>query len=428
MMIILYILLFIVCLSVLIMIHELGHLAMAKAFNVYCFEYSIGMGPALFRKKRKNGETYFALRAFPFGGFVSMYGEGDDEKNLPDGIEHIPEERALNKIKKWKRAIILLAGVTMNALLAIVLFFVAAALPQKMIYLNYFEVKENSVAYNAGIQLGDYLMYTDPANPEDKDDAVVKAQKEGYYVVSMDSVATYTDSSTRTVAALIETNQKVLNFKVHNFNKCLVFYEVEDNQIIYSKEVTAEQSTLDYVDIKMTFGRKGTYDREKDEFGQIDTLDVILHRQADGTFEESGLDMYLEVTKLNFGQMLKQTFVDFGESSIVIVKAVGGLFIGRGWKDVGGIISIYTQTTSILNNFGAATFIRVWGIISVNLAIMNLLPFPGLDGWQLLVLIIEATAHKEIPQKVKSIVSVIGISLLLTLMVAILVKDIIGLF
>ena len=427
MMIILYILLFIVCLSVLIMIHELGHLAMAKAFNVYCFEYSIGMGPALFRKKRKNGETYFALRAFPFGGFVSMYGEGDDE-NLPDGIEHIPEERALNKIKKWKRAIILLAGVTMNALLAIVLFFVAAALPQKMIYLNYFEVKENSVAYNAGIQLGDYLMYTDPANPEDKDDAVVKAQKEGYYVVSMDSVATYTDSSTRTVAALIETNQKVLNFKVHNFNKCLVFYEVEDNQIIYSKEVTAEQSTLDYVDIKMTFGRKGTYDREKDEFGQIDTLDVILHRQADGTFEESGLDMYLEVTKLNFGQMLKQTFVDFGESSIVIVKAVGGLFIGRGWKDVGGIISIYTQTTSILNNFGAATFIRVWGIISVNLAIMNLLPFPGLDGWQLLVLIIEATAHKEIPQKVKSIVSVIGISLLLTLMVAILVKDIIGLF
>ncbi len=428
MMIILYILLFIVCLSVLIMIHELGHLAMAKAFNVYCFEYSIGMGPALFRKKRKNGETYFALRAFPFGGFVSMYGEGDDEKNLPDGIEHIPEERALNKIKKWKRAIILLAGVTMNALLAIVLFFVAAALPQKMIYLNYFEVKENSVAYNAGIQLGDYLMYTEPADPDDKDDAVVKAQKEGYYVVSMDSVATYTDSSTRTVAALIETNQKVLNFKVHNFNKCLVFYEVEDNQIIYSKEVTAEQSTLDYVDIKMTFGRKGTYDREKDEFGQIDTLDVILHRQADGTFEESGLDMYLDVTKLNFGQMLKQTFVDFGESSIVIVKAVGGLFIGRGWKDVGGIISIYTQTTSILNNFGAATFIKVWGIISVNLAIMNLLPFPGLDGWQLLVLIIEATAHKEIPQKVKSIVSVIGISLLLTLMVAILVKDIIGLF
>ena len=369
MMIILYILLFIVCLSILIMIHELGHLAMAKAFNVYCFEYSIGMGPAIFRKKRKNGETYFALRAFPFGGFVSMYGEGDDENNLPDGIEHIPEERALNKIKKWKRAIILLAGVTMNALLAIVLFFVAAALPQKMIYLNYFEVKENSVAYNAGIQLGDFLMYTEPADPDNKDDAVVKAQKEGYYVVSMDSVATYTDSSTRTVAALIETNQKVLNFKVHNFNKCLVLYEVEDNQIIYSKEVTAEQSTLDYIDIKMTFGRKGTYDEEKGEFGKIEVVDLILHRQANNTFEESGLDMYLNVTKLNFGQMLKQTFVDFGESSIVIVKAVGGLFIGRGWKDVGGIISIYTQTTSILNNFGAATFIKVWGIISVNLAI-----------------------------------------------------------
>ena len=427
MMIVLYILLFIVCLSVLIMIHELGHLAMAKAFGVYCFEYSIGMGPAIFRKKRKNGETYFALRAFPFGGFVSMYGEGNEE-NLPDGIEHIPEERALNKIKKWKRAIILLAGVTMNAVLALILFFTASVFPQKTIYLNYFEVKENSVAYNAGIQLGDFLMYEESADPNNKDDAINKANAEGYFVVSMNSVATYQDSTTRTVAALIETDQKVLNFKTHSFDNCLVLYEVEDNQIIYSKEVTAKQSSLDNVDIKMTFGRKGTYDKNTGEFSQIDTIDLVLHRQADDTFESSGLDLYLEVIKLNFGQMLKQTFVDFGESSIIIVKAVGGLFVGKGWKDVGGIVSIYTQTTSILNNFGASTFIRVWGIISVNLAIMNLLPFPGLDGWQLLVLIVEATAHREIPQKVKSIISIVGISLLLLLMVVILIKDIVGLF
>ncbi len=428
MMIVLYILLFIVCLSVLIMIHELGHLAAAKAFNVYCFEYSIGMGPALFRKKRKNGETFFALRAFPFGGFVSMYGEGDDPENLPDGVKDIPEERALNKIKKWKRAIILLAGVTMNAVLALVLFFVASFFPQKTIYLNYFQVKENSVAYNAGIKLGDFLMYEEPADEKNKDDAIVKANNEGYFVVSMNSVATYQDSSTRTVAALINTDQKVLNFKTHSFDNCLLLYEVEDNQIIYSKEVTAEQSTLDNVDIKMTFGRKGSYNEETGEFDNVETVDLILHRQANETFEESGLDLYLYVQKLNFGQMLKQTFVDFGNSSVVIVKAVGGLFIGKGWSEIGGIISIYTQTTSVLNNFGAGYFIKVWGIISVNLAIMNLLPFPGLDGWQLLVLIVEATAHKEIPQKVKSIISVIGISLLLILMVAILVKDIIGLF
>ena len=95
---ILYILLFIVCLSVLIMVHELGHLAAAKAFKVYCFEYSIGFGPKLFSFKRKNGETKVSLRGIPFGGYVSMYGEGVE---VPEGLE-IPPERNLENIKKWK--------------------------------------------------------------------------------------------------------------------------------------------------------------------------------------------------------------------------------------------------------------------------------------------------------------------------------------
>ena len=105
---ILYILLFIVCLSVLIAIHELGHLAAAKAFKVYCFEYSLGFGPKLFSKKRKSGKTAFSVRAIPFGGFVSMYGE---DVPLPEGLE-IPPERSLDGIKKWKKGIILVAGVT----------------------------------------------------------------------------------------------------------------------------------------------------------------------------------------------------------------------------------------------------------------------------------------------------------------------------
>ncbi len=119
-MIVLYILLFIVCLSTLIMVHELGHLATAKIFKVYCFEYAIGFGPKLFSKKRKNGETYFSIRAIPLGGFVSMYGE---EESIPEGLE-IDPSRSLLAIKKWKRAIIMAAGVIMNFVLAIVVFFI----------------------------------------------------------------------------------------------------------------------------------------------------------------------------------------------------------------------------------------------------------------------------------------------------------------
>ena len=63
---------FLISLSFLVMIHELGHFAAAKVFKVYCMDFSIGFGKAFFHKKRKNGETYFSLRVVPFGGFVAM--------------------------------------------------------------------------------------------------------------------------------------------------------------------------------------------------------------------------------------------------------------------------------------------------------------------------------------------------------------------
>jgi regulator of sigma E protease len=70
----------------------------------------------------------------------------------------------------------------------------------------------------------------------------------------------------------------------------------------------------------------------------------------------------------------------------------------------------------------------LWGLISVNLAIFNLLPFPGLDGWQLLVTAIEGISRKKVPTKVKSIISAVGLVLLFGLMIFITIKDILGLF
>ena len=99
--------------------------------------------------------------------------------------------------------------------------------------------------------------------------------------------------------------------------------------------------------------------------------------------------------------------------------------ITSSWSQVGGIIAVGFETTSVLQNFGFGKFLFYWGFISVNLAIFNLLPFPGLDGWQLLVLIVEGITRKKIPEKVKNIVSFIGIGLLLVLMGVVVVKDVI---
>jgi regulator of sigma E protease len=103
----------ILVLSLIVLVHELGHLASAKLFGVYCKEFAIGMGPKLISKKGK--ETEYSIRAFPFGGFVAMAGEESVEAE-------VPHERSLLGIAKWKRIVILLSGVAMNFALAFVLF------------------------------------------------------------------------------------------------------------------------------------------------------------------------------------------------------------------------------------------------------------------------------------------------------------------
>ncbi|MBE6129413.1 MAG: RIP metalloprotease RseP [Erysipelotrichaceae bacterium] len=148
---------FLLLLSVIITIHEAGHLLAAKKFNVYCYEFSFGMGPLLWQKKTK--ETKYSVRAIPIGGYVSMAGETDADELYPD--VKVPDERRLINRPWWQRIIILLAGVTMNFLLAWLIF--------SIVYLSqgvYTEsppavvgsVRENSPAERAGFEPGDIIL------------------------------------------------------------------------------------------------------------------------------------------------------------------------------------------------------------------------------------------------------------------------------
>lgn len=144
---------FILILSVIIIIHELGHLITAKYFNVYCEEFSIGMGPAIFKKKFK--ETTFAIRALPLGGFVSMAGE--------EGIgdEDIPYERTIKGIAWWKQIVVMAAGAIMNILLAWGLFIGITAAQGRVTVAAEPIVQgftENSAAEAAGFQVGDRII------------------------------------------------------------------------------------------------------------------------------------------------------------------------------------------------------------------------------------------------------------------------------
>lgn len=115
---ILTLILFLLMLTVIICLHEAGHLWAAKKFHVYCYEYSFGMGPALWQHQK--GETIYSIRALPIGGFVAMAGEKEGDEAYPDVT--IPSGRRLVEQKTWKRIVIMLAGIFMNFVLAYVIF------------------------------------------------------------------------------------------------------------------------------------------------------------------------------------------------------------------------------------------------------------------------------------------------------------------
>ena len=405
-MIFLYILLFLVFLSILIVIHELGHLIAAKTFKVYCLEYSIGMGPAIFKYKRKGGETQFTLRGIPFGGYVSMYGEGVE---LPEGVV-VDESRSLNGIKAWKRAIVLAAGVTMNALLALVFFAISNALPQ--LYYNVLTVKDNTPATVANMPVSDSTGIPFAYSKLSYKDEVTN-KEEIFYLVDKETVI----DGNETIKYAACFNFDSLNVNKRDASRYLFIYPISDENVDFANLVKPE--TVNYLDVHIS-------PIVKDESGNAVAGEPYIIRvtQTDGVYDSFGCEIYYGNGYNSFGQVVKNTFLDFGDSSVLIFRTIGELFFKPAtWNNVGGIVAVGFETTNVLQNYGFTYFLRIWGIISVNLAIFNLLPFPGLDGWQLLVLAVESIFRKKIPEKVKNIVSLVGIGLLLVLMVVILAKD-----
>lgn len=505
-MIIVYIIVFLLALAILITIHELGHLIVAKIFKVYCTDFSIGFGPKIIKIKRKKGETYFSIGVFPFGGYVSMVSDPEDE-----GLQelNIPKERTLGGIKRWKRICIMLAGVTMNFILAYVLFFVSVScFPQ--IKVTPWYVVDNEVAQkyvtpdneSVGFYSNDEFIISELAKDGDtvrrfdssKDDPRLvetywllssesfkssDANDKNEYVLVLDhyfkngiknldlstAAKIYVANPTRTDATHFANYPAVIDgkFKEYElkngdeFNVSVKYYSAENHETKYDG---TENTMITYI--------------KEGEKPQIFTGNFRL-KVTDGSFETVGVSFYK--FEMWYGwrsfQVAGENWVEYSQ---LIGTTLGSLFIGRNWDSLGGPIAMYTQTTQILQNNPFYMYIMIWGVVSINLGIVNLLPFPGLDGWQVLTEIIEGsvngikklkskrakkkelsksgvrveelteqdvTTNKDtimtigeakekkewkIPPKVKTIVSYVGLGLLLAFSVFILVRDVIHLF
>lgn len=322
----------IIIFCILIFVHELGHFMAAKACGVKVNEFSLGMGPALFKKQK--GETLYSLRIFPIGGFCAMEGEDEDSD----------DEKAFNRKPAWQRAIILAAGALMNLLTAVILMIIIAFWSgQATTVID--QVIEDSPAYRAGIEAGDEIVSID-GKRIDKWDDILAAIGEG-------------GKETVEVTVLRDGREKILT------------------------------SALEY-------------DAEAGRY-KVGIMPVIEH------------DIIASV-----GAGIKNT----GGMTVMMYDIIKKLFTGEvSAKELSGPVGI-VYAVSDTAKAGIIYVVYLTALLSLNLAIMNMLPFPALDGGRLLFLLIRKITGKRVTDEMEGRIHFIGIVLLMLLMVYVTWNDI----
>jgi len=162
---------FILILGITVMIHEFGHFLFAKRAGVYVYEFSIGMGPRLFKWTRKNDETEYSIRLFPIGGYVQMAGESNED------LEKIPKDKLMQS-KSWiQRFMIVIAGILFNFIMAIIiLFFIALfnGAPTSNAYIG--TIEKDYPAYESGLQIGDEIIKINDEKVSSSDILILKLE------------------------------------------------------------------------------------------------------------------------------------------------------------------------------------------------------------------------------------------------------------
>ena len=441
----------IVMLGILISTHELGHLAVAKAYNVYCLEYSIGIGPAIFKHKKKGGETTFSIRAIPLGGYVSMYGEGLE---LPEG-QTIPRERSIEGIKWWKRCLVFVAGISVNLITSLLFCFVYSTAFPNYYSSSYFDTgftSEGVVAegvptaraycfWTTGEIGGEIIeydydrLYAPEIAVDDKNNQIGYVIDCDTKIISGSGEETYV--AVFNITSVVNENDVFKNTKFYR-PKTGYFADAVQKELHLENKPDIDlgaytPKTGDTIIMTPTFiaasdKEEGPTVQEflatKDDCKQI----TLVVDESASLVTSDTLKVHCHQYWLPFGERLANGCYMFKNLFTSIGEGLKYLFSGH-LENSGSIVAAVCQVLSISNELcWIQTFFFYGGFLALNLAIFNLLPFPGLDGYQLLVVLVETAFHKKIPEKVKNIISLVGVILLFGFSFIIVFRDIMRLF
>ena len=203
---------FILILGIIVFVHEFGHFIFAKRAGVYVYEFSIGMGPQIFKWKRKNDETEYSIRLFPIGGFVQMAGESVEID------ENVPKEKRLQSKTWFQRFMTVIAGIMFNFILAIVILFIVGLIngaPQNKAYVSYVDPAGN--AKISGLTEGSRITKIDGVKVNTYDRLLLEYQVRIGEDITFEVIDSNNEIKTLTITPQEITENDVVTYK-YGFN------------------------------------------------------------------------------------------------------------------------------------------------------------------------------------------------------------------
>ena len=402
-------------LGFLILIHEAGHLLVAKLCKVKVNEFAIGFGPTLLQKQGK--ETKYALRLIPLGGFCNM--EGEEERSDVKG--------SFSQASIPKRIAIVIAGATVNIIFGLVVYFILMSCTGNYVTNIVDTTIEGYSAEQIGLQQGDKIIQIDDRkinNKYDLDDILKQSNGEE-------------------MKLLIERNGEIKEYLVKPKeikNKYTGMYLDDRCKIVtVEKGSPAETQGVQANDKILKINNE-------DINGDVNKAIQMINQKGTGTvlltLQRGNEEIKIELTpgyisSYYLGVTMKQaddTFINhiiYGgietkEFAFSIIDNIKDLFSGKvGVDQMMGPVGI---SEVVAKTSGFQEFIYMLALISLSLGVTNLLPIPALDGGKILILLIEAIRRKPMKQETEINIQLLGFSLLIVLSLYVTYQDILRIF
>jgi regulator of sigma E protease len=367
--VLLTILIFIIILAALIFVHELGHFLAAKLSGIRVDEFALGFPPRLFSFKK--GETRYALNLIPFGGYVKIFGENPDYESLngPDST------RSFVRKPKYIQLIVLVAGIVMNVLFAWGLFSLSLMVGLPATADSYQDPSIKNI----------HLAITEVSV---NSPAAKAGLKPGDTILSMQQGSTRLENQTLTP---------------ENIQQLISQSKAQPIHVAYKENSSTKETTIVAVD------------------GIVkDKLAVGIAMSLVGDLHQSFFHAVYQGGKL--------TLLSIKEVAVGLYSFFSRAFVGKAdFSQVSGPVGI-VGLVGDASRFGFAYLLSFTALISLNLAVINILPFPALDGGRIFFVLVEAIIRRPIKPTIANAINGIGFAILLLLMAIVTFKDIVKLF